>query len=105
MEIRKMTNSFNKVEIPFEINLISYKGKEKNVEKTRVLNVLILNQIVNLGMIKLRGRNKTDNSLELELGTIHSGKYMINLTLDEFAMLFNIRKEIEENDQENQLVM
>ena len=101
MEIKKMVNSLGKVEIPFAINFVSKRGNEKVVESTNVLDVLILNGIVNLGMINLKSKNtSTKNNIEIEIGSIHSGKYLVSLTLDEFACLYNKYKEIKQKNEE-----
>lgn len=106
MEIKKMVNSLGKVEIPFAINFVTQRGDKKVVESTNVLDVLVLNGIVNLGLISLKSKNRSSNNkLEIELGSVYSGKYIVNLTLDEFACLYNKRKEIYKDSQEIQAEM
>lgn len=98
--IDRERKSLGKIKLPFYIKFVHNVGGQKRIVKSDVLDILDLNAIINLGLIHLKEKNAVNHgSISLEIGSMHSGLYTVNLTLDEFAMLYNMQKEMIENSK------
>lgn len=100
LEMRK--TSQDKIKLPFTIKYIQYLGKEKRVIERTTLNILELRGIVNMASIELKNSRVGENGIDIELGSVFSGRFLLNLSLDQYAELYNLLKDFEKKTQGHQ---
>ena len=85
-----------RIKLPFKINYCTKVGGEEKVEQVDELSIFELRGIINIATIILRSKGKVDrNGLEVKIGSVHSGSYIVKISLDEYAGLYNVLKDVE----------
>lgn len=82
------------IEIPFKVKYVQQGAVTRAFERDR-MDILELRGIINRATAELK-ENKIDNEgINIEFDTIFAGRYTVNISLDEYAILYNILKDVE----------
>ena len=91
------------IKLPFALSYKLKVGKEYNIKERNIISIFELRGLVNIGSILLKSGKYGKEGFEVTVGNVQAGYYKVRISLDEFAVLFNILKDEnkkEKNDQE-----
>jgi len=86
------------VKLPFSLDFKIRKGEGEEVLTRDTLDVIELRWIVNLGGLKLKSGKYNNEGFKVKLGSYHSGFYTVEVSLDQYASLYNLLKAVEIKD-------
>lgn len=95
IELRKQIK--DNIKFPFTVKLRKKLGDNEDVIERDTFDYLELKWFVNLTQFKLKTTKRVrEEGVEIQVGSLHSGFYHVRLTLDEYAILYNMLKDIDE---------
>lgn len=87
------------IKLPFQIKYTKVSSKKEETFRDEI-SQLELRWFVNLASIRLRDGKFSKEGFEVEVGSYHSGFYKVEITLDKYAYMYNLLKEIDKNNKQ-----